>query len=62
MKLNDKEENLNRSQIHRDYLLELAIDWDCINTAKEYLVQDTLEKIYVRRISLLKNLVDFCLE
>ncbi|CAF3447822.1 unnamed protein product [Rotaria sp. Silwood1] len=31
-----------------DYLLELALDWDCINTAKEWIVQDSLDNIYNR--------------
>lgn len=32
-----------------DYLLELAIDWDCINTAKEWIVQDSLDNIYDKK-------------
>lgn len=32
-----------------DYLLELALDWDCINTAKEWIVQDSLDNIYDKK-------------
>lgn len=32
----------------KDSLLELAVDWSCISTAKEYIIQDSLENIQVR--------------
>ena len=32
-----------------DSLLELAVDWNCISTAKEYIIQDSLDNIHVRR-------------
>ena len=32
-----------------DSLLELALDWNCISTAKEYIIQDSLDNIHVRR-------------
>jgi hypothetical protein len=39
-----------KSSSNVDYLLELAVDWDCIDTGKEWLVQDCLDNIHVRRV------------
>ena len=35
---------------HLDYLLSLAIDWDCINTGKEWIVQDSLDNILDKKM------------
>ena len=35
------------AQPPRDHFLELALDWDCINTAKEVIIQDSLDNIHV---------------
>ena len=39
----------NKFVLHLDYLLELALDWDCINTAKEWIVQDSLDNIHDKK-------------
>ncbi len=44
-----QEKNADRSVPYLDYLLELALDWDCINTAKEWIVQDSLDNIYNKK-------------
>ena len=33
----------------RDYLLELSLDWDCIHTAQEWIVQDCLDNIHDKK-------------
>ncbi len=43
--VNMKDQNAQRSQ-----LLELAMDWDCIDVAKELILQNSLDKILVRTI------------
>ncbi|CAF1295890.1 unnamed protein product, partial [Rotaria sordida] len=51
-KIKLKKLNLNKHEdfiSNFDYLLELALDWDCINTAKEWIVQDSLDNIYDRK-------------
>ncbi|CAF2673374.1 unnamed protein product [Rotaria sp. Silwood2] len=51
-KMKSKKINSNRHDgfvSNFDYLLELALDWDCINTAKEWIVQDSLDNIYDRK-------------
>ena len=45
-----------RSVAYLDYLLELAIDWDCINTARELIVQDLLDNIYDKKAIFLRAL------
>jgi len=35
--------------LHLDYLLELSLDWNCINTAKEWIIQDSLDNIYDKK-------------
>ncbi|CAF1028475.1 unnamed protein product [Adineta ricciae] len=45
-----------RPVAYLDYLLELAIDWDCINTARELIVQDLLDNIYNKKAIFLRAL------
>jgi hypothetical protein len=40
-----KDQNAQRSQ-----LLELAMDWDCVDVAKELILQNSLDNILVRTI------------
>lgn len=40
-----------------DYLLELSIDWDCINTAKEWIVQDSLDNIHDKKAIFCRALI-----
>ncbi|UJR20407.1 hypothetical protein I4U23_023538 [Adineta vaga] len=52
IKVHMKKLNTNRADQfvpYLDYLLELALDWDCINTAKEWIVQDSLDNIYDKK-------------
>ncbi|CAF0946556.1 unnamed protein product [Adineta steineri] len=52
IKIHKKKSNLKKTDTfipHFDHLLELAIDWDCINTAKEWIVQDSLDNIYDKK-------------
>ena len=44
-KIKQNKPNSNKFISHVDYLLELALDWDCINTAKDWIVQDSLDNI-----------------
>jgi len=41
--VNKKDQNAQRSQ-----LLQLAMDWDCIDVAKELILQNSLDNILVR--------------
>jgi hypothetical protein len=43
--VNKKDQNAQRSQ-----LLQLAMDWDCIDVAKELILQNSLDNILVRKI------------
>ena len=47
--VNKKDQNAQRSQ-----LLQLAMDWDCIDVAKELILQNSLDNILVGR----RNLFD----
>ena len=50
MKIAKQKMKNDRSLIaYQDYLLQLALDWDCINTAKEWIVQDSLDNIYDKK-------------
>jgi hypothetical protein len=49
IKIQQKKPNSDKFISHVDYLLELALDWDCINTAKEWIVQDSLGNIYDKK-------------
>jgi hypothetical protein len=44
------EQKKSDSDRYVDYLLALAIDWDCINTVKEWIVQDSLDNIYDKKM------------
>lgn len=41
--VNKKDQNAQRSQ-----LLQLAMDWDCVDVAKELILQNSLDNILVR--------------
>jgi hypothetical protein len=41
-----KDQNAQRSQ-----LLQLAMDWDCIDVAKELILQNSLDNILVRKLN-----------
>lgn len=47
--IEQKKSDPDQSVPYLDYLLELALDWDCINTAKEWIVQDSLDNIYDKK-------------
>lgn len=42
---------------YMDYLLEFSIDWDCINTAKEWIVQDSLDNIHDKKAIFCRALI-----
>ena len=44
--VNKKDQNAQRSQ-----LLQLAMDWDCIDVAKELILQNSLDNILVRKLN-----------
>ena len=55
-----KEETEETQLISRsDYLREFSLDWDCIDTAKEWIVQDSLDNIYVKRVHW-EQRIDLC--
>lgn len=43
--VNKKDQNAQRS-----HLLKLAMDWDCIDVAKELILQNSLDNILVKKI------------